>query len=332
MNKVHIAKHGDCVLVAEAGGFETRFREAFELSSSCELIENPAAATIILINQGWKSRNWHDIYELKACEYIRAYAEKLCVISHDSFATVFLPGLYTSLTPNNHWSGWAIPMGYKQEYRSHTLDDNRHNAAGERRWLFSFRGADFTHPVRRKLARIYDEKSPSYSFVVVNKKFHTHNQDDHDKYIGEMLESHFVLAPRGISPSSYRMYEAMQHSRCPVIISDDWRPITGIDWDSCSIRVKERDIGQIEALLRDRVNEAKKLGEQARRVWEENFSDGARERRFLRDLLWLHSNCVFARDRQSLVQLWESRKFHKAHGWTPVQRGIRRLKSALRLA
>ena len=57
-----------------------------------------------------------------------------------------------------------------------------------------------------------------------------------------------------------------------VIISDEWVEPKGIDWQSCSIRIKEADVNQIENILKSRENEYLELGNNARKNYEKFIS------------------------------------------------------------
>ena len=101
-------------------------------------------------------------------------------------------------------------------------------------WLFSFRGTDLSHPIRRKLFR-YFSTHPRAKMVRNRTQFHSHSVKEKQDYVDDILSSKFVLCPRGWSPSTYRLFEVMELGRCPVIISDDWVPIHGVPWQDCCI-------------------------------------------------------------------------------------------------
>ena len=63
--------------------------------------------------------------------------------------------------------------------------------------------------------------------------------------------------------------------RVPVIVSDQWVPPVGPDWESFSVRVEESQIGAIPRILDDRSEEAQGMGEIARAAWLEWFSQSA---------------------------------------------------------
>jgi hypothetical protein len=95
--------------------------------------------------------------------------------------------------------------------------------------------------------------------------------DDLD-YVEILRDSHFVLCPRGIGPTSWRFYETMMAARVPVIISDGWVPARDIDWPSCSLRVSESDVESIPSLCAANVGRAQEMGLRARQEWESHCS------------------------------------------------------------
>ena len=86
-----------------------------------------------------------------------------------------------------------------------------------------------------------------------------------------MARSDYVLCPRGIGTSSFRLFEAMEAGRAPVIISNDWVQPGFIDWDF-AVRIAENDIGCIPDYLAAIRDEAKDRGRAARAAWEQWFA------------------------------------------------------------
>lgn len=67
-----------------------------------------------------------------------------------------------------------------------------------------------------------------------------------------MARSEFSLAPRGLGPTSFRLYEAIALSSLPIYIWNDvkWLPYeTDIDWSRFAVVVHQDDIGQIPELV-----------------------------------------------------------------------------------
>ena len=92
------------------------------------------------------------------------------------------------------------------------------------------------------------------------------------RYAEGLHQAKFIACPRGLGASSVRLFESMRVARCPVIVADEWLPPPFVDWDSCSIRVAERDLNHLPAILREREGEAEALGRRARIVWEQRYS------------------------------------------------------------
>lgn len=324
--KIYFVQPGECFLAEQNDDFLERMRNALAMDRRVRETSNLWEADIVLLNQCWQSRNWHDIEVISKCEFVQKYSEKILTISHDDVAVVFFPGLYTSLTPRNHWDQWSRPCGYKRQYRE-IPDFGLSGRNKNPKWLYSFRGADFSHPIRKKLNKLYGGVSEKASFVVENTKFHSHDEHQQHIYTQELLNSHFALAPRGYSPSTYRLFEAMQLGICPVIISDDWQPIAGVDWDSCSIQIPQCNIGNLENILEDLKPRSCELGNAAQQCWQHLFSDGNREKIMLNSLIELHAICRRDRCFKSLVGFWNSKIFRRAHGWGIDQRVMHKIKT-----
>lgn len=67
-----------------------------------------------------------------------------------------------------------------------------------------------------------------------------------------MSQSDFSLAPRGLGPTSFRLYEAIALSSLPIYIWNDlkWLPYeSDIDWSRFAVVVHQDDIGQIPELV-----------------------------------------------------------------------------------
>ena len=82
-----------------------------------------------------------------------------------------------------------------------------------------------------------------------------------------MAESHYVLCPRGLGTSSFRLFEAMEAARAPVIISDHWVPPPQVDW-SFAVYVRENEIARIPDKLRAIADESVDRGRAARDAWQ----------------------------------------------------------------
>jgi hypothetical protein len=149
-------------------------------------------------------------------------------------------------------------------------------------YLWSFRGTVRTAPtIRGAIVALDDERGSAVATEHWAAVVRWHWDDDSHRpdaerefarYAQSMTEAKFVVCPRGVGPSSIRLFEAMQVGRCPVIVSDRWRPPPYVDWEKCSIRVSESEVATLPSLLRQREHEAEALGAEARKAWERYFS------------------------------------------------------------
>ncbi|MDX1419449.1 MAG: exostosin family protein [Rubricoccaceae bacterium] len=142
--------------------------------------------------------------------------------------------------------------------------------------LFSFLGNVTNHPIRERLLAmngadaVVEDTSALWPYDALPPEERARAETRYDE-IGR--RSRFILAPRGKGASSIRLFEALRMGRPPVIVSDEWVPPEGPDWDAISVRVPERDVGAIPALLRARAPEAEAMGRRAREAWEAWFSE-----------------------------------------------------------
>lgn len=132
--------------------------------------------------------------------------------------------------------------------------------------LFGFIGGP-SHVVRRRVAAL---TSPRGSVVLLDAAQPRPQTDDH--FLEALAGAKFALCPRGHGPSSYRIFEAMAAARVPVIISDDWIPPSGPEWQEFSIRVPEREVDRIPELLGAAEPRFEVMARQARAAFEEHFA------------------------------------------------------------
>jgi hypothetical protein len=108
------------------------------------------------------------------------------------------------------------------------------------------------------------------------------------EYADALRRCRFFLCPRGNGVGSVRLFETMKAARVPVILSDDFVMPAGVDWETCSIRVPERHLGNLPMILRERNGDWAETATNARKIWEENFSDErmlSRVAQLLRELM-----------------------------------------------
>jgi glycosyltransferase involved in cell wall biosynthesis len=92
------------------------------------------------------------------------------------------------------------------------------------------------------------------------------------RYIAVLSRSKFVLCPRGEGTSSFRMFEALACGRVPVVLSDGWIGPAGINWSSCSVRIREADVASVAARLEMLEPRWPSMSAAARAVYDEWFA------------------------------------------------------------
>lgn len=98
---------------------------------------------------------------------------------------------------------------------------------------------------------------------------------DKDSYLNLLFTSRFSLLPRGNGCAlSYRHIESMNVGSIPVIISDNYvLPFSElIDWNSCSIRIKEDEICNLLEIIKDNLEREDRLRKNVKDVYDKYFS------------------------------------------------------------
>lgn len=175
-----------------------------------------------------------------------------------------LPGVYASIERRWYRDAWTRSCGYLgvKEGGALTPDPRRRPSL-----LFSFVGSGSAHPLRHRILALAD---PSAALIDSDRR-----PLDPAAYADTIHDSAFVLCPRGGGTATFRLFEAMMLGRAPVILSDQWVPPIGPDWDSFSLRVRERDVDSLPEMLAARASEAAAMGTAARAAWLDWFAPEA---------------------------------------------------------
>lgn len=86
----------------------------------------------------------------------------------------------------------------------------------------------------------------------INKELNiTNNHKNNTKiYNNLLLKSRFSLCPSGAGPNSIRLWESMACGSIPVLLADTLELPYNIDWENTIIILPEKDINNIEAILK----------------------------------------------------------------------------------
>ena len=286
--------------------------------SNYRLVDDPAAAELIVLLESNGFRSQHDIAALERQPLLREHPEKVFTVNYEDHPAGFLPGLYAALPasrydPARH-AAWCYLFPPNPEvYRTAPAAPDDASSL-----LFSFRGA----PSHESRERLFALELPAGMRARITRidRWYDHTQDEQQDYVTEIQRSRFVLCPRGLAPASHRLFEVMALGRCPVIIGDEWVPPEAVDWERCSVRVAEKDIGGLPAVLARRAGEAAELGRQARETWERFFSPARRFEAALDALVRLRDRRPPGYDERAQQKRWRSRRFYRLNGWSLDQR------------
>jgi hypothetical protein len=233
------------------------------------LAHSPAEADIIVFVE---NTQFADILfeQLLNHPLVKAFPEKVYMFNEMDRSWPMLPGLYCSLSAK--LAAYSDHVAFP--YINICNDDirNIHSQKAERKWLYSFVGSG-SHKVRKPVLKLKDERAliVDTSDFCVWDHAQTSKYDFQRTYVESVVGSKFVLCPRGIGPSSLRLYETMEAGRVPVIISNDWVAPKQVDW-SFAIRIPEWEIAAIPTRLRALENESEDRSIAARDQWEKAYS------------------------------------------------------------
>jgi hypothetical protein len=141
--------------------------------------------------------------------------------------------------------------------------------------LFTFQGGS-TSLLRK---RLFNVKFNRDDVLIENTSKYYHWDDSQPDrwerqrvYAETVAASHFVLCPCGSGAGSIRFFEVMAAGVAPVLLSDDYELPPGPAWETFLLRVQERDIDKLPALLEPHVASAAERGRLAREAYFEHFS------------------------------------------------------------
>lgn len=201
---------------------------------------------------------------------VAQFPEKVFMFNEVDKPWGVLPGLYCSMPRSFHQPRRQVSFPFLETPNKFIPDVHRWDV--ERRWLFSFVGAA-SHRVRRGVLALGSDEDG----VRDTSDFNVWDSSEDERraqgrvFAQTMAESHYMLCPRGIGTSSFRLFETLEAGRAPVIISDNWVEPPHVDWDF-AIWVPERDVHLLPELLRSMRDEAEDRGRAARQAWEKAFA------------------------------------------------------------
>ena len=279
------------------------------------LTDDPDAADLVLFVETDGGAG-HYFHLVRRHPVYRRHRERSYLFAAEDKVVPLLPGVFTGIERSSYLPDWCRSGFYPGVKERGEL---RHDPASRPGHLYSFVGAGGADPVRERVMAL-----PGDDAILIDSQAETQavergeippvpEEEFLGRYVRSVRDSAFVLCPRGGGPSSFRLFEAMMLARVPVIISDEWVPPQGPDWDAFSIRVAESEVEGIPALLEGRRGDAEAMGDAGREAWLDWFSP---EAGFHRTVEWCLDLQSFAGQRSGLRRFapWRQmlRPYHAA--------------------
>ena len=224
-----------------------------------EITDSPSEADIILFID---FRRYYHSDTINSDIY-KKYYNKCLVVDFQDVTIPNIPGIYLTIPSYLH----QYPI-YEYGFYLCVFDDwvlTERAEFSSSKYLFSFIGNSNTYP---KLRREVLNLNHPHSYL----RDASNEYIDYRIYADVLNLSKFVLCPRGIGVSSYRVFETMRQARVPVIISDDWIPPVGTNWNEFSVIIPEGDVNSIPARLEEIEIRAEEMGHKALEYWQANFA------------------------------------------------------------
>jgi hypothetical protein len=253
-------------------GFDDHLRVAAH--PRYQVADKERDADIVVLVESVRAKDWRYVSALENEPVIKRRGNTCVTINYDDCPLCILSGLYAGIPSDLYDPRFHRSSGYLLQRTPGIIRYAAQRNISPPACLASFRGAN-SHPVRTRIFDLAPQWKDDVRLMRVDRWFN-HTASEEAEYFKEILASKFVLCPRGIAPSSHRLYEVMQLGRVPVIISDTWVAPTGPAWPEFSIRVAESKLEIIPELLRGRSSVAHEMGEVARTQWEKWFSPETR--------------------------------------------------------
>lgn len=193
-----------------------------------------------------------------------------------------MPGLYSGLPRELHeparHATFCYPFRWNQEIRPRPLEEAVH--------LAGFLGS-ITSPLRSRLIAGLGDR-PGFKLAAAESLWHRMDDPataiDKLAYADQLASCRFALCPRGNGVSSFRLFEAMETGRVPVVLSDRFVPPVDPAWRDCVLQPPETRLGELPAFLAEADRRWPELAARASAYWRENYADDRLARTLTRHL------------------------------------------------
>lgn len=239
--------------------------------------DDPEEADWILITDFSEPYQFGLVHKLKV---VSDYPEKSIIVTECDQPIEILPGLYSSGLSScrigRFIDGWHYPW-LNRRFPNQQIQISNDEAISQKDFLATFLGYP-SHIIRLRLVKLFGSY-PDMDITVTKDYHHFEENDDLDsetaqkRYVNMIRKSHFSICPRGRGPSSMRLFDSMRFGVAPVIISDEWVKPSFVDWDACSLRIKEKHLSELHHILEEHKEDSLEMGRNARTIYENYFAD-----------------------------------------------------------
>jgi hypothetical protein len=256
------------------------FEAHIALAKQHRLVADPHLADLVLI----LGRFGHTPHQVLDHPAYQAVPDRCAVYTEDDTYLPLLPGVYCSARRDQHtragrifsYSYLSRHGRYRNQFIAQTASPAPAVAAPQMRYLFTFQGSASSR-LRERLFKLKFDREDVLIEDTTQRYDHWQDtqpghRDGQLAYAQAVASSHFVLCPRGAGLGTFRLFEVMAAGIAPVLLSDHYELPPGPAWDTFLVRVPEREIARLPALLEPLVASAAERGRQAREAYLEHFA------------------------------------------------------------
>ncbi len=275
------------------------------------LAEDAKSADVILfIDLHQFPTDWQ-LKALQSHPLSQKYNNKIMVYDERDRPHSVFPGLYVSMNASHFDASRQRACAFY-----HLKNELIEPVSNEPDLLFSFQGAN-SHAARGPVLKLSHPRAVIEDTTQINffdfsdysetQEYKERVCEQKKRYQEVVSRSKFVLCPRGMGTSSFRLFETLAAGRVPVIISDQWVAPRGPDWEFCSIRVAESQVASLPALLEEREAHWEEMALNAIQVFRDWFAPDMMFHRLMGECQDLLQNGELGRKRFDFLEKTYSR-------------------------
>jgi hypothetical protein len=257
---------------------------------------------------------------LKSSTVYRHHKHKIYLYSLDDNAYPFLPGIYPATLTQWVEPGWTLGGHYISAH-IHKHHFQPESSRRDRQYLFSFIGSSNTNLIREVILKIEHPRAFLFDSNPAKDQNPWWEKADSEmllqQYRESMLNTKFALCPKGVSPSSIRLFEAMEAGCVPVVIADQLVLPEGPSWSDFLIKIPEAELQALPGILTAAEPKFEVMSQLSRQAWQDYFSPQATLNSLVSWCIKLHQGLTTTGKRdvlqgQMIRQSWLNLTLNKA--------------------